>query len=260
MSTLSKSTDSTNYKCSKCRDTGYFFFKDENGYEFSKKCECGLADIKAMETNLKFASIPETFKDVTLDNYRNDIFDDPMCKAMIARNLKIARNYVKDFEQYNEKGIGLYLYSDCKGSGKTRMAISIANELIKKGIPVKFATSLQIINEIKATWDERNTESLSESKLLDQLMSVKVLIIDDFGTEKTKDWITERFYSLVNGRYINKKPTIFTSNIKLDQLEYDDRIIDRIYERCYKLEFPEESVRRIKAKQNELDLMKMLEE
>ena len=156
--------------------------------------------------------------------------------------------YLDNLENMRKNGMGLYLYSGTKGSGKTRMAASIANELIKtKRLQVKFAGSMQIVNEIKATWDDRDR---SESKLLTALASVQVLVIDDFGTELPKDWIGERFYSIINGRYQDKMITIFTSNMSLADQRYDDRITNRIKERTFQLHFPEESVRDLIAEQN----------
>ncbi len=73
-------------------------------------------------------------------------------------------------------------------------------------------------------------------------------VIDDFGTENAKDWKNEKFYSIINGRYVEKKITIFTSNFSLDDLSYDDRIINRIKERVLQIPFPEESIRETLAK------------
>ena len=67
----------------------------------------------------------------------------------------IAKRYVEQFEEIQETGKGLYFYSSVKGSGKTRLAVSIANDLIRqKMISAKFATTLQILDQIKATWGE----------------------------------------------------------------------------------------------------------
>lgn len=148
------------------------------------------------------------------------------------------------------------MYSRTKGSGKTRMAASIANELIyEKGCQVKFCTSLQILNEIKASWNGENV--YTESRLLDFLSTTKVLIIDDFGTEQSdKTWINERFYQIINNRYVDKKVTIFTSNERLENLKYDDRITNRIKERVFQIPFPEESVRNIIARENTKELIR----
>lgn len=135
------------------------------------------------------------------------------------------------------------------------MAVSLANELMDKGIQVKFATSLQILAEIKKSWD-KNSEYQSESELINQLSATEVLIIDDFDVEQGgKAWISERFYQIINSRYMDKKVTIYTSNSGIESLGYDDRIVNRIKERSFVLPFPEESVRDRIAKENMNELI-----
>jgi len=143
-------------------------------------------------------------------------------------------------------GKGFYFWSETKGSGKTMLAVAIANELINNHKKmVKFSTSLDILDAIRATYDSKED---SESKLLTDLTNADILIIDDFGTERATDWAGEKFYQIVNNRYINKKVTFYTSNCNLKTLKYDDRITNRIRERSYLVHFPEESVREYKAR------------
>lgn len=240
--------------CPKCKGTGMYLYRDEKGNDFAAECDCGIRQQKILENQLKFADIPEQYKDVRLSNYRLDIFEG-VARTQIEKAYKGVVYYYEHFEEQQVNGYGLYLYSICKGSGKTRLAVSLANELIyEKGIPVKFATSIQILNEIKASWDKES--DTTESRLLNHLITTPVLIIDDFGTEKAKDWITEKFYHIINGRYIDKKVTIFTSNFALTDIDYDDRITDRISEKCYKIPFPNVSVRQIMAKENQAEFMK----
>ena len=84
---------------------------------------------------------------------------------------------------------------------------------------------------------------MSEHQLLEDLSKAEVLIIDDFGIEKVKDWIEEKLYHVINARYINRLITIFTSNLPIEDLEYDERITNRIKEKCFPLAFPDESIR-----------------
>ena len=91
---------------------------------------------------------------------------------------------------------------------------------------------------------------MTEHQLLDDLSKAEVLIIDDFGIEKVKDWIEEKLYHIINARYINRLITIFTSNLPIERLDYDDRITNRIKEKCFPLVFPNESVRDYIAEEN----------
>ena len=86
----------------------------------------------------------------------------------------------------------------------------------------------------------------------------EILIIDDFGTEQVAPWIDDRFYQIINDRYINKKVTIFTSNSKLEKLPYDDRITNRIKETTYQIQFPEESIRGYIADKNTQEMIQNL--
>lgn len=245
-------------KCPHCHDTGYEYV-DDGSQGICKPCRKGCYQKMIMNSRLSFANIPESFKDMRIDTFKTDLYSTQSNRNKAVSALKAIKYWLHDFESMKQRGMGLYLYSSVKGSGKTRMAASIANELIyEKQTQVKFATSLQILNEIKASWDKQDRE-YSESRLLDFLGTTKVLIIDDFGVENSeRDWIREKFYHIINTRYVDKKITIFTSNAQLESLRYDERIINRIKERTYQIPFPEESVRDIIARDNMRDLAEMI--
>lgn len=237
-------------KCPYCHDTG-FEFVDDGGQGTCKPCRKGCYQKMMMNSRLSFANIPESFREMRIDSFKTNIYTTQNNRNTADMALKAIKYWLHNFDSMRRRGMGLYLHSGTKGSGKTRMAVSIANELIyEKQIQVKFATSLQILNEIKASWDRQDREC-SESRLFDFLCTTKVLIIDDFGVENSeRDWIREKFYHIINSRYVDKKITIFTSNASLESLKYDERIIQRIKERTFQVPFPEESVRNIIAKRN----------
>lgn len=239
-------------ECPKCLNKGRYLVTDENGYEYAKECECGILRRQIMANRLRFANLPESLKDVRLNSFSVSVYRKD--KQTIRNACNAIKYWLDHFEEMKERGMGLYLFSEEKGSGKTRMAASIANELIhEKKVMVKFATSMQIISEIKSSWNKEH--GVSESLLLDQLVTTEVLFVDDFGTEKATDWISEKFYSIINGRYVDKKITIFTSNMSLNDLKYDERITNRIKERNYLIPFPEESIREYIAEHNKAEIL-----
>ena len=245
-------------KCPYCNGTGWELVSTE-GQGIFRKCQNGCYQKMVMNSRLSFANIPENFKDMRIESFNTDIYSTQSNRNKAVSALKAIKYWLHNFDGMKQRGMGLYLHSNVRGSGKTRMAVSIANELIcDKQIQVKFATSLQILNEIKASWDKQGIE-YSESKLLDFLNTTKVLIIDDFGVENSEmDWIRERFYHIINTRYVDKKITIFTSNTSLESLRYDERITNRIKERTYQIPFPEESVRDIIARDNMREMAEMI--
>ena len=204
---------------------------------------------------MSFAEIPETFRDMRLNDFSLDAYKTADGRKAASSACKAIKYWLDNLESMEARGMGLYLYSNTKGSGKTRMAASIANELMtEKKMQVKFATSVRIINEIKRSWNKETR--VTESNLIDFLSTTQILVLDDFGTEQVKDWIGERFYGIINYRYVEKKITIFTSNESISNLNYDDRITNRIKERTFQIPFPEESVRENIAKENMGELLR----
>jgi len=228
--------------CPKCLGIGWIVDKNN----MATRCEC-YQDILT-NNRIRFANIPEAFKDMRLKSFKASYYRDKNTLKSVISTIKYWLDHIQEMK---EQGLGLYLYSETKGSGKTRMAASLANELIyEHDMTVKFVTSLDIIAEIKSTWNRDNEEFSSEGQLINYLNNTEVLVIDDFGTEKHNgqtSWIDDKFYQIINTRYTKQLLTIFTSNYEIKDLMYDDRIINRIIERTYPVKFPEESVREVIA-------------
>lgn len=253
------------YKCQKCRDTGYYEL-EKDGYTYMRECECGKIQRERIKSKLAFASIPKEFEGQTVDNFQTDCYSTAEGRELAEMAKTIAKRYVELFDEIQETNAkGLYFHSGVKGSGKTRLAVSIANDLISlKGIPAKFSTTIQILDQIKNTWGERArgrdeiNQARTEESLIRDIVSVPVLIVDDIGVEQPKDWINERFYNILNGRMIEKRITIFTSNYRIEELQLDDRIVSRIDKMALPIEFPAESVRAAISRKENDDLMDRL--
>jgi len=74
-----------------------------------------------------------------------------------------------------------------------------------------------------------------KDKLHNRMMeSEKLYFIDDLGTEKTTEWVSEMFYMIINQKYEDEIPMIFTSNYSLGQIAGKSgvRIVSRIREMC----------------------------
>ena len=251
------------YKCQKCRDSGYYEI-EKDGYTFSHECECGKVQRDRLAGRLRFATIPKEFEGQTVENFRTDCYSTPQSQELAKLAKHLAKQYVEQFQEIRETGKGFYFHSGVKGSGKTRLAVSIANDIITRYmVGAKFATTIQILDQIKSTWGENSRERnagelVNERRLIDDIISVPVLVIDDIGVEKPKDWINERFYNILNGRMIEKRITIFTSNYRIEELQLDDRIVSRIDKMALPIEFPAESVRAALSRKENNDLMDRL--
>lgn len=249
------------YATSKCEfgkcDGSGVYVEIIDGYEVGKICEC--MKYRKAETKIKFADIPEEFSSLTINSFDLSLYSDPKERNIAARAKKIAAEYIRDFNTAREKGKGLYLYGYTKGSGKTRLAASIGNALIKHcNVSVKFVTTLGLLNEIKATYNK--DYEYSTFQLLDAIKRVDVLILDDIGFEDMeRPWVNQEFGHILDSRYRQRKVTMFTSNCTIDELRHDERIISRIRKMSIPVLMPNESVRdRIAKNENEELLEKWL--
>lgn len=186
------------------------------------------------------AMMPFEFMDLTGKDFDWNLYHDN-----IADSKDLVNNFIVKFEQFRKEGMGLYIESSVKGSGKTMLACCILNELAKRyAITIKFINSLDLLELTKQAYKGTEPEELTS------LYQAAVLVIDDIGVQMSKEWIDTVFYRLINARYNNKLVTIYTSNISVQFLKMDDRITDRIESTTYQLLLPEESVRsRIRARQ-----------
>ena len=153
----------------------------------------------------------------------------------------IIEKFIKGFLRFRSNGIGLYIWSECKGSGKTMLSCVILHEIASRyGVNIKFVSSSAVPDLIKRTYK-------GEYEPFEDLKRATLLVLDDIGVVNPtgKDWMESAFYELINHRYNEKLPTIYTSNIPSGKLKLDDRSIDRI-EKSIAVPMPNISIRQLK--------------
>lgn len=134
----------------------------------------------------------------------------------------VAMEYANKFNK--ETSIGLYIYG-LVGVGKSLLAKRVMAIAINNGYSGYITTITNLMNDIKK--DINNLRDDTMRKCLD----VDLLVIDDIGTEKTTDWQSEQLFLLIDKRFDSKKPIIYTSNLKLDDIVNKYDVHGRIYSR-----------------------------
>lgn len=64
-----------------------------------------------------------------------------------------------------------------------------------------------------------------------------LLLLDDLGTAKGSEWVEEITHRLVNGRYEDMRPTIYTTNLTPSEVKgaLGDRVASRLAETCIRV-------------------------
>lgn len=191
------------------------------------------------------------------DTFRTACFANYQIRNGNERHLKVAKKYCIEFSKMYERNQGL-LFWGTVGTGKSYTAACIANYLLEENTSVVMTSFVRILQEMQGFDRER------EETFTNKLNSVKLLIIDDLGAERSTDYALEKVYGIIDNRYRAKKPLILTTNLTLRQMqEATDiryaRIYDRIFEMCYPMEFSGVSWRKREAAQRYEETRKILE-
>lgn len=157
-----------------------------------------------------------------------------------------ARNYVRHWEEFYKEGIGLLFWGSV-GTGKSFLAGCIANALLDKGVRVRMTNCSRILNELSGLRSGEN------NRFIDRLCAFDLLIIDDLGMERSSEYAREQIFSVIDSRYRSGRPTIYTTNIHLEQMKNttdlnDQRIFDRVLERCIPVVVSDQHVRKLRSR------------
>lgn len=174
-----------------------------------------------------------------LDEAFRDSRMSPRFKKRTFENFEPVGSTKKAYEialNFQPKNGGLLFLGDC-GVGKTHLAAAIANRQIGKA-PTLFISCPEFLLEMREGISGRKKNQ--NYHLFELARRVKLLVFDDIGAEKSSEWVQDTLFILVNYRYEQMLPTIFTSNCTLGELEekLGKRVQSRIIEmcRCVKME------------------------
>jgi DNA replication protein DnaC len=163
------------------------------------QAESLLQQAKEQRERIMRAHIPPDWQQTFFEN------SDPKIHP---RAFEACQNYVNQFT-INSKS--LLICSDVIGSGKTHLAICIANHLLqKKHLNLHFIKASDILLEIKSTYDRGAREG--EEEVMNRVLGVSVLVIDDLGVPAPTEWTSATFWSVMDRRMESRLPVIVTTN------------------------------------------------
>lgn len=227
--------------CRLCSDTGYVG---------EKMCAC-LERFCQEEQRKELTSLLSqnvTFDDFSLEYYPTTV--NPATGLSPRRQMELIYetcvNYASHFVPKRGKNL---LMSGEPGLGKTFLSACIAREVVLRGYSVVYDTAIHVFSCLEKQKFGGGTPE--DVRMAERVMECDLLILDDLGTEMPTSFIAPALYSIINGRLMEEKPTIISTNFNVHQLSarYTPQITSRLAGEYNILSFAGQDIRRLKSRQ-----------
>jgi DNA replication protein DnaC len=166
---------------------------------------------------------------------------------------KYAATFDRQFEADSARIKSLYLWSESPGTGKTTTAIAVMNEWIiasylgakKRGMQVPLVPAVFLDTNAFQTDYNLATMTNDDSAMVKikstilRVQAAPFAVLDDIGLRSASEAFRSYVHAIVNYRTANGLPTIFTSNLPIEEMAvvFDARLYDRMRDMCAVLHF-----------------------
>lgn len=226
--------------CPHCHGAGYVRHEVPLGdplFGRLEACVCRSAEIAgAARARLFEMSRLDSLSHLNFANFephgnKNAKFMTPVDVQSLAAAKEIAESYAHDPH-------GWLLLEGNYGSGKTHLAAAIANFVVNMGTPTLFITVPDLLDSLRFAYSDPDTTFEAR---FEEIRDAAFLVLDDFGTQNATGWAQEKLFQIMNFRYINKLPTVITTNLGLDDIEsrIRSRLQDEDFVRRAKISAPD---------------------
>jgi DNA replication protein DnaC len=175
-------------------------------------CSCRAGEVaQGAYQRVSRLSNLQAFKQMTFETFkihgRLGLGDEQIASLNLAFNQ--AQNFARGLN-------GWLLLLGGYGCGKTHLAAAIANFAVDMGVPTLFLTVPDLLDWLRYSYE--SSDDTFESRF-EEIRNIKLLVLDDLGTQNATAWASEKLYQVFNHRYVNRLPVVVTSNQVLEEIE-----------------------------------------
>jgi len=190
--------------CEICGGSGWRIV-ERDGISAADKCEC--AGATASRRRFSRSGIPPKFANSSFENF-SLLNENPIAHRGITPVFMAVRKYAREFPMSEKPGL---LLIGETGTGKTHLAVAALQALIERGFEGRFFDFNELIDKIRNSYVSES--SASDRAAYSQAMESEILLLDDLGAHRVKDFVQDVLTSIISYRYNNNKPLIATTNL-----------------------------------------------
>ena len=206
------------------------------------------------------ANVPADYRYITLTESPARSSQPDVYRALDA----YARTFERQFEADGERIKSLYLFSESPGTGKTTSAVAVLNawlvthflgSLQRNRQPLQAPAYFLDVNSWQTDYNEFNRARVPDSiaepaakryySAMERAKQAPFAVLDDIGVRKATEGFRGDLHSVINYRVTNAMPTVYTSNLPIEDMAriFDERLYDRMRDMCAELKFEGKSKR-----------------
>jgi DNA replication protein DnaC len=207
-----------NPECPRCHGKGKIY--EGAGPLDSKICLCVLlAHHNQVAATVVRSELPKRAQDMTFAAFQT---------GGLAQNdlaLRAAHNFVENYSRAKDKGWVIGFWGQ-PSAGKTHLAYAIAIAVIQRYLAATVVWNVPtLFRQEKKTWRPDDPDAPARSPI-DRAINADLLVLDDLGAEYNRpatdsaavSWVNEVLYMILDARIMDKKPTLYTTNLSPDDL------------------------------------------
>ena len=228
-------------------DTPLCPFCNDTGYRGGEMCRC-LKTYYVEEQRKELSKLLDLGSQ-SFDTFDTDWYSDQRAPGKTKSSREhmewVYDTCVEYAHNFGKKPANLLLFGR-PGLGKTHLSAAIAREVSGKGFSVVYDTAGHIFERFEAQKFGRD----EAERDVERVLNCDLLILDDLGTEMVTTFVQSALYQIINGRLLEKKSTIVSTNLMPEAIaqRYSGQIASRIEGEYQLLPFVGEDIRVLKKK------------